>query len=417
MQRSNQVINMKYILIIAILFLSQLQYSFQAFAHQKTDIDNSQVEHQLFGYAYPELRNPITGNMCACKHKNYLMTRQDICGNITTTANNIIYVKNDNQIVTVNKTGFASANQMTKQTTGAISNMIFTRLHNQIYKTRIENANDYWTKALVSYQQSPGVDSAVGGVIIGVDNRYNDSVFVGVYVGGIKGRIIIKDITNPVINGTGITIGGYSSIKLSNDRFLDLNLGVGYVCNKSSNVVYNKATKGKEHNDGLYNEFYLAPSVTFGKYIEYGNFTLIPSITMSYISQYLSSYKEKGGALAQTVGSRSAHTIGGIGQITIQKTYGRNTDKPVNVAINCGIEATRMINASKINVTTIGQSTSFNAVDPKQYIDAILGASVNRNITKKGINLFGSAQVAKGINHSSSHNYKITLDAGVEIKF
>lgn len=76
-----------------------------------------------------------------------------------------------------------------------------------------------------------------------------------------------------------------------------------------------------------------------------------------------------------------------------------------------------MVNSGKINVTTIGQSTSFNAIIPKQYIDAILGASVNRDITKKGINLFASTQFTKGINLSSSHNYKITLDAGVEIKF
>lgn len=46
--------------------------------------------------------------------------------------------------------------------------------------------------------------------------------------------------------------------------------------------------------------------LTVQKYIliEYTNFTLIPSMTISYIEQFLSSYKEKGGTAAQTVGSR-----------------------------------------------------------------------------------------------------------------
>ncbi len=398
------------------------------YGHSNPNTANNTIHYNTSGYMvgkviYGNGGGNILNVVDGGQDRNHLLTYEGTA-HFTTTANNLIFVKNGNQIATVSRTGFASANQMTKQTTGAISNMIFTRLNKQIYQTRNEHANYYWTEALGSYQQRPRVDtvvrtnSAVGGVIVGVDNRYNDSVFVGAYVGGIKGRITIGNSTNQVINGTGMTIGGYSSIKFSNDRFLDLNLGLGYVYNKSNNLVYNNlATDGIEHNYGSYNEFYFAPSAIFGKYIEYTNFTIVPSVTISYIGQYLSSYKEKGGAAAQTVGSRRTNTIGGIGQITIQKTYGRNTDKPVNVAINCGVEATRMINSGKINVTTIGRSTSFNAVGPKQYIDAILGTSVNRDITKKGMSLFATTQLAKGINYPSSHNYKITLDAGMEMKF
>ena len=117
--------------------------------------------------------------------------------------------------------------------------------------------------------------------------------------------------------------------------------------------------------------------------------------------------------MAFQVGSRYVNTIGGVGQVAFQKTFAKDT----NASFNLGVEATRELGSRKVGINTLGVKTNAVHGGPTGYVDAIAGLSINRNVIKKGMNIFANLQGAKGITNSSKHNYKIALDAGIEVKF
>ena len=258
-------------------------------------------------------------------------------------------------------------------------------------------------------------------MLVGFDKNHSEKTVIGAYVGGLKVKDAANGIvsdTNQSIDSSGAVIGGYSSTKLAHDAFVDVNLPVGYTQNKSKRTVYNNLVAGGiEYDNGKYNEFCFRPTATLGKNIDLAHVTVIPSATVSYLGQYLGGYTETGGTSAYKVGSRYVSTIGGIAQVAFLKSFAKNAEQPVNLAFNVGVEASGKVGGNDVKVTTIGAETKFNPGGPNQYIDAIAGLSVNRGLMKKGMNIFANLQGSKGITNSSGHNYKIALDAGVEVKF
>ena len=209
------------------------------------------------------------------------------------------YVQNGSHVATVE---FVGTSPLTQQVTGSISDVLSNQLNNTEDRYKNGHSHYYWVEGFGSYQQRPAIkgaaqsDSTVGGILVGIDKRYNEKVIIGAYAGGLKGRMKILDDTNKIINSNGVVIGAYGSLDLPKNSFLDVNVPVAYVTNKSNRTVkYNLAPNGIEYNKGSFNEYYVAPSVTLGQNLDYDNFTLVPSITASYIGQYIKGYTETGG--------------------------------------------------------------------------------------------------------------------------
>lgn len=338
-----------------------------------------------------------------------------------------------NQISVIGRTGFTAANQMTKQITDSMSSTVHNRLSGLIDEKRNGHAHYYWTDAFGSYQERPKAkhvsetDSVVGGLLIGFDKNYNEKTVIGAYAGGTKGQlkarsssnvtstgVTIGNDVNNLINANGVVIGGYSSIKFANNVFVDLNVPVGYAQNKNRRTVYNNlAANGIEYNTGTYNEFYFRPAATLGKSIEFKHFNLVPSATISYLGQYLSGYTESGGASVIKVDRRYINTLAGITQVEFQKNLRENT----NASFNVGVEASGRVGSKDVKVTALGMKAKFNPGGPKEYIDAIAGISVNHGLMKKGTNISANIFGAKGITNSSPHNFRVGVNATVEVKF
>ncbi len=316
-------------------------------------------------------------------------------------------------------TELVGASQVTQQNVELISSIVSNQLNSYVNKHRNEHQYYYWAEGLGSYQQKPAVSSSVktnsliGVVLVGVDKNYNEKIIVGTYVGGAKGKLKIQSNTDKNVTNTGFVLGGYSSIKLTNDNFLDLNLPLGYSHNKSNRIVYTNL--GNNNSSGHFNEYYFAPGITLSKNIEYKNITLIPSVTANYLGQYISSYTET--LIPLKVKSRYTNTIGGIGQVALQKIFAKNSETPVQLAMNIGVEATRELGDRKIDISLLNISGKYKQGGPASYVDAIAGLSINRYNLKKGINIFANLQGSKGISNASAHNYKIALDTGIEVRF
>jgi len=360
-----------------------------------------------------------TGTVCTQNSKAYLIT---IDANGTA-----------NQISVIGRTGFTAANQMTKQITDSMSGAVHNRLSGLIDEQRNGHAHYYWSDAFGSYQERPKAkhvsetDSVVGGLLVGFDKNYNEKTVIGAYAGGTKGQlkardssnvtstgVTIGDDVNNLINANGVVIGGYSSIKFANNVFVDVNVPIGYAQNKNRRTVYNNlAANGIEYNTGTYNEFYFRPAATLGKSIEFKHFNVIPSATVSYLGQYLSGYTESGGASVIKVDSRYVNTLAGITQVEFQKNLRENTYASFNV----GVEASGRVGSKDVKVTALGMKAKFNPGGPKEYIDAIAGLSINHGLMKKGTNISANIFGAKGITNSSSHNFRVGINATVEVKF
>jgi uncharacterized protein with beta-barrel porin domain len=330
-------------------------------------------------------------------------------------------LRNDNLVATVD---FVGTSQLTQQTTSSVSDVLYNQLNNT--ENRYKNGHDYyyWAEGFGSYQQRPSVkgasqtNSIVGGILVGMDKQHNDKMIVGIYAGGLKGKMKILDDTNKTIRTNGAIIGAYGSLTLPQDSFLDFNVPITYVDNISNrSVKYNLAPNGVEYEKGSFDEYDISPSVTLGKNFEYSKFTLVPSITANYIGQYIKGYTETGGVSVQTIKSRYVNTIGGTAQVALQRTLSKNSEQPIELSANFGIRGMQELGGRKIDMVLIGQEYSYTHGGPAGNLDAIAGLSVNRGLMKKGMNIFAQVQGSKGITNASAHNYKIALDAGVEVKF
>lgn len=313
--------------------------------------------------------------------------------------------------------------QLTQQTVSSVSDVLYNQLNNTGDRYKNGHAYYYWAEGFGSYQERPAVkgisqtDSTVGGILVGMDKKRNDDMIVGIYAGGLKGKMKVLDSSNQDININGAIIGAYGSLTLPQDSFLDFNIPISYVDNISNRTVaYSLAPNGVEYEKCSFDEYDIAPSVTLGKNFEYSNFTLVPSITANYIGQYIKGYTETGGVSVQTIKSRYVNTIGGTAQVALQRTLNKNSE-PIELSANLGIRGMRELGSRKVDMVLIGQEYSYALNGPAGNLDAIAGFSVNRGLMKKGMNIFAQVQGSKGITNPSAHNYKIALDAGVEVKF
>ena len=119
----------------------------------------------------------------------------------------------------------------------------------------------------------------------------------------------------------------------------------------------------------------------------------------------------------QAIKSRYVNTISGAAQVAIQKTLKESSEYPIQLSANLGVEATQELGSRKIDITIIGVESKYKHGGPAGNVDAIVGLSINRGLMKKGFNVFAQLQGSKGLTNPSAHNYKIALDAGVEVKF
>ncbi len=310
--------------------------------------------------------------------------------------------------------------QLTQQTVSSVSDVLYNQLNNTENRYKNGHAYYYWAEGFGSYQQRPSVkgasqsDSTIGGILVGMDKQHNDKMIVGIYAGGLKGRMKVLDNTDQLIRTNGAIIGAYASLTLSQDNFLDFNIPITYVDNISNRTAsYN----GVEYEKGSFDEYDISPSVTLGKNFDYTNFSVVPSITANYIGQYIKGYTETGGTSVQTIKSRYVNTIGGTAQVALQRTLSKDSEQPIELSANIGIRGMRELGGRKVDMVLIGQEYSYALSGPAGNLDAIAGFSVNRGLMKKGMNIFAQVQGSKGITNPSAHNYKIALDAGVEVKF
>ena len=319
---------------------------------------------------------------------------------------------------------FVGTSQVTQQTTGSISSVLYNQLNNT--EDRYKNGHDhyYWTEGFGSYQQRPAVkgasqsDTTIGGILVGMDKQYNERTIIGAYAGGLKGQMKILDISHKKVKSNGAIIGAYGSTDLPKNSFVDVNIPIAYVDNKASRNMTNGAVAGGvEYDKGSFNEYYIAPNVTLGKNIDFKNFTLVPSIQASYIGQYIEGYTEHGGPSVQTVKGRYVNTVGGAAQIAIQKTLKETSEHPIQVSANIGVAGTRELGSRKIDIDLFGIRTNYKHGGPSGNVNAIAGLTINRGLMKKGFNVFAQLQGSKGLTNPSAHNYKIALDAGIEVKF
>ena len=96
-------------------------------------------------------------------------------------------------------------------------------------------------------------------MLVGFDKNHSEKTVIGAYVGGSRGQLKARAATNgvgnnvnQVINANGAVIGGYSSTKLAYNAFIDVNLPIGYMQNKSKRTVYNNlAVGGVEEVEGI----------------------------------------------------------------------------------------------------------------------------------------------------------------------
>lgn len=175
-----------------------------------------------------------------------------------------------------------------------------------------------WTSAYGSFSvplESEGLRVNQGGVLFGLDTRFDDGTVAGVFAGFGYGSAFQDN--GATVDTATVLGGGYGTFDLG-AGFVEATATFGATFNDSSRrIVNNSVTGGVERASGDYNGAFFSPAVTFGVDSELANMRITPSMTLSYAGIYQEGYTETGSNANLSIGSQYTNVVTARGEIEL----------------------------------------------------------------------------------------------------
>ena len=198
---------------------------------------------------------------------------------------------------------------------------------------------------------------------------------------------------------------------------MDASLTAGVRNNKSERVV--NAVAGQEVAVGTYDDLFFTPSVTFGKPVimPYRNIPLTLSITLRYTGQWSDGYTETGLTTANlTVDDRYSHVVTSRFEVESalkEFSFGR---KLLRVRARTGLDASAVMGDENVDITVLGQTTSFNPNGRDYLVDGFIGLTANYHMHNVSV-AYAEVEAKGNIGDDITDNFGLYGKAGIKINF
>lgn len=287
-------------------------------------------------------------------------------------------------VAVLDPTGFALADDILADTTGAISDVLADKFGDDATgavalalgngaHARVTpaagggTASRSWAEVFGGWRDRDAdgarlrSDHLFGGVMAGVDTLTGDETRVGLFVGGAYGDV---DVTSNAqdIETASIFGGLYASREAGRAR-IDAAVTVGLTnYDNFRSIANNQVAGGVEAARSDHDGVFISPEITVSTAASAfdGAMTLEPSLRLRYAGLFLEAYAETGSSSNLSVDSRDVHILDARAQVAVPMSLRSDEHGTLSTELRAGVDARTSLGSDRVDAVVIGQNLSFD---------------------------------------------------------
>ena len=340
-------------------------------------------------------------------------------------------------VAVVDPTGFALADDILADTTGAISDVLADKFGDNASgavslalsngaQARVTPAagggtvSRSWAEVFGGWRGRDAdratldSDHVFGGIVAGVDTLTGDGTRVGLFVGGAQSDL---DIT---FNAQDIEIGSifgglYASREAGRAR-IDAAVTVGLSNHDTRrSIANNQVAGGVETAKSDHDAVFVSPEITVSTAVAGalgGAMTLKPSLRLRYAGLFQEGYSETGSSSNLTVDNRDVHILDARTQIAVPMSLKSDEHGMLSTELRAGVDARTSLGSDRVDAVLIGQNISFDPGGEDNVLSAFAAAAFAMAFTN-ALSITGSLEGGYGTDDTA----RATARLGARVDF
>ncbi|MEO0384370.1 MAG: autotransporter domain-containing protein [Pseudomonadota bacterium] len=283
---------------------------------------------------------------------------------------------------------------------------------------RVRTSWNVWGEVFGSYREQDGSGNAtdttsnVGGLVVGADGAFSDTLTLGGFLGGAWGQSETDSNTQET-DTTSIFAGVYGAFVLPGVTpgvTYDFALVAGHSrYDRERQVANNLVAGGLETATADYNGWFLSPELTV-RGTQFQHFE--PFVTLRYAGLFQDDVTETGTAAPLTLESQTLHLATGRLGVTLPYAWTYDDGSETRLRLTGGVEARRQFGGTTQRGVLLGQSIAFEAGDTDTVFGGFVGLDADHQIDAN-IALYASGEAL----FETDNAMQLSGRAGVRVAF
>ncbi|MEO0384369.1 MAG: autotransporter domain-containing protein, partial [Pseudomonadota bacterium] len=279
---------------------------------------------------------------------------------------------------------------------------------------RVRTSWNVWGEVFGSYREQDGSGNAtdttsnVGGLVVGADGAFSDTLTLGGFLGGAWGQSEAENNTQET-DTTSVFAGVYGAFVQPGVTYDFALVGGHSSYDRERQVANNLVAGGLETATADYNGWFLSPELTV-RGTQFQHFE--PFVTLRYAGLFQDDVTETGTAAPLTLESQTLHLATGRLGVTLPYAWTYDDGSETRLRLTGGVEARRQFGGTTQRGVLLGQSIAFEAGDTDTVLGGFVGLDADHQIDVN-IALYASGEAL----FETDNAMQLSGRAGIRVMF